>query len=146
MPPLTILFLRAAFSYLLAGFALGAILSVERGVHVAQVIWKLWPLHVEFLVFGFLVQLSMGVAFWILPRFLTGALRGNELPAVAAFCLINAGVLLCGFAPVFGLPLVLGLAGKICQLAAVVCFAVHAWPRVYKSDDICRGESSKTAS
>lgn len=146
MPPLSILFVRASFIYLLIGFAAGAALSLQRGMPFQQAIWKLWSVHVEFLVFGWMVQLAMGVAFWILPRFFAGPPRGNERPMWAAFYLLNLGVCFCGLAPAAGLPLFLSLAGRSCELLSAVCFAVHAWPRVRKSDDICRADKGETAS
>ena len=55
--------------------------------------------HVEFVLVGWTVQLTMGVAFWILPRFEGGASRGAVAYAWLAFVLVNAGVLLTAAAP-----------------------------------------------
>jgi len=49
--------------------------------------------HVEFLLIGWTVQLTMGVAFWILPRFEGGTSRGAVGYAWLAFVLLNAGVI-----------------------------------------------------
>lgn len=48
------------------------------------------PPHVEFMLIGWTVQLTMGVAFWILPRFEGGVSRGAVGYAWFAFVLLNA--------------------------------------------------------
>ena len=56
----------------------------NKGVPISPYIWTLLPSHIEFLLIGWTVQLALGVAFWILPRWQTQ--RGDVRPAWAAFC------------------------------------------------------------
>ena len=76
MPALSRWFIRASLAYLVAGFSLGAFMLVAKAF--ARHGWTglvLVP-HVEFLLLGWTMQLTMGVAFWILPRFEGGTSRG----------------------------------------------------------------------
>jgi hypothetical protein len=80
--------------------------------------------------FGWTLQLAMGVAFWILPRFARGRERGNEALAWCAFILPNAGVWLVGVGWMLGAPGWIPWLGRAVEAAAAITFAAHAWPRV----------------
>lgn len=128
MPRLSVWFIRAALFHLLLGFTIGMILLWNKGLPLPPQVWLLLPAHIEFLLLGWTVQLALGVAFWILPRFQN--LRGNTAPAWVAFVLINTGVWLVGLAPYFPITDSLRLAGRLAEGAAACAFAVHAWPRI----------------
>lgn len=130
MPRLTCWFIRAALIYLIAGFLLGALLLAQKAWPIHPALWRLLPAHVEFLVFGWVAQLTMGVAYWILPRFRPGPVRGKQGLAWLAFGLLNAGVMLAGVAPVITAPALVTLLGRSAEAGAVLAFALHAWPRV----------------
>jgi heme/copper-type cytochrome/quinol oxidase subunit 1 len=130
MPRLSCWFIRAALLYLVAGFTLGALLLFHKGITLHPLMWQLLPLHIEFLLLGWTLQLAMGVAFWILPRYLKGPERGNEFLAWLAFALINGGVLLVGIGWTFGTPPGLAFVGRLAEVGAAVAFAVHVWGRI----------------
>lgn len=152
MPRLSRLFIRAALIDLALGFTVGALLLVHKGVPLHPFIWRLLPLHIELVLFGWTAQMAMGVAFWILPKFGGGtsrgnpvshtpwgvrgaprrrsATRGNERAAWLAVGLLNVGVWLVGLTPLFELPTGVALVGRICEAVASIAFAMHAWPRV----------------
>jgi hypothetical protein len=130
MPSLSCWFIRAALVYLAAGFTLGALLLFHKGVPVYPAAWRLLPPHIEFLLLGWTLQLAMGVAFWILPRYLHGPDRGNEVLAWLAFALINAGVLMAGVGAMLGASPLISFLGRLTEAAAAVAFALHAWPRL----------------
>jgi cbb3-type cytochrome oxidase subunit 1 len=136
MPRLSRLFVRASLVYLIAGFTVGAVLLAGRALldpAAAAGLLAAGPLtraHAEFLLFGWIVQLTMGVAFWILPRFRPGPPRGNVTAAAIGFALLNAGVLMVGLGPAFALPAWLAPAGRLAEAGAAVAFALHFWPRV----------------
>lgn len=130
MPRLTRLCMRAALVYLGLGFTFGALMLADKGVPFAPWLLQLLPLHIEVLLFGWTVQMVMGVAFWIMPKFGGGTSRGREWFAWAAFGLLNTGVWLAGAGPLSGLPAVVALGGRLCEVSAAACFVVHAWPRV----------------
>lgn len=65
MPRLSVWFVRASLLYLLAEVTFGALLLANKGIAYYPPIWNLFPIHIEFLLVGWLVQLALGVAFWI---------------------------------------------------------------------------------
>lgn len=130
MPKLSVYFIRAALFYLLGGFTMGALLLIQKGLPFAAEIWLLRPLHIEAVIFGWMLQLVMGVAFWMMPRFAEAPFRGDERPAWLAFGCLNLGIWanLASFL-VPGAEL-LGLAGRALEVLAIVLFARHLWPRI----------------
>lgn len=130
MPRLSAWMIRASLIYLFTGFIFGALLLIHKGIPLSAILWSLLPAHIDFLLFGWMVQLVMGMAFWILPRFSREPRRGSVWLAWLAFALVNAGILLVGFGPLAGLPPVAALLGRFAQAGAGLAFAAHAWPRV----------------
>ena len=129
MPRLSFLAVRLALIYLLLGFTLGAVMLANEGISITPRIEQLLPVHVEFLLIGFIVQLAMGVAFWILPRF-TGGSRGNIKLAWLAIITLNIGVLLVSFQVLPGVPLAVLLLGRFLECTAGISFVLNAWVRV----------------
>ncbi len=139
MPRLSVWLIRTALIYLAAGFTFGALLLFHKGVPLTPSMWRLLPAHIEFVLIGWTMQLAMGVAFWILPRFARGTARGDERWVWAAYMLLNAGVLAVGLGQAFGLPASYPLLGRSCELLSVVnyipekldqccCFCLaHLW-------------------
>jgi hypothetical protein len=116
--------------HLLLGFALGAVLLANRGVPIHPALAWLRPAHAELLLIGWTVQLAMGVAFWILPRFRPGPERGDERPAWAAWALLNLGVLTAAMGAAALDSGTVIVVGRSAEALAAVAFARHAWPRV----------------
>lgn len=130
MPQLSIWFIRASLAYLTLGFTFGGLMLFNKGVPLHPSLWSLLPAHIEFVLFGWTVQLVFGMAFWILPRFPNPPVRGNEKLAWAAFILINSGIWLLALAS-FGLGGAwLTFVGRLAEASGILCFAIHAWPRV----------------
>jgi hypothetical protein len=129
MPRLTVWFIRASMLYLLAGFTLGALMLAQDGISYDPGIFAALPVHMEFLLVGWLVQLAMGVAFWIFPRFGWGRprSRGNERLIWVSFWSLNAG--LCLFILEPWLPVML-LVARLAEVAAVIVYAFGTWRRI----------------
>jgi hypothetical protein len=128
MPRLSTWFIRASLLYLATGFTLGALMLANKGVRLDPLFWRLLPAHIEVLLVGWIAQLAMGVAFWILPRFQSS--RGDVRPAWVAFALLNGGLLLVALGTLAGASPWTMLAGRLAEVAAVAAFALNAWPRV----------------
>jgi hypothetical protein len=128
MPRLSAWFVRAALIYLTLGFTFGGLMLANKGIPLHPLLWRLLPAHVEFLLFGWTVQLAFGVAFWILPRWQT--LRGDVRPAWVAFILLNLGIWLVVLTGWFNWAAWWLVVGRLLEAAAVAVFALHAWPRV----------------
>ena len=137
VPRLSVLMIRTALAYLATGFLVGALLLIHRAVPLENWLHRLVPLHIEYLLLGCLVQLALGVAFWVLPRFRSGAERGQEAPAWVAFALLNLGIQTVAIGGAAGGPSTLGLLGRCVEGLAAGAFALHAWPRmkVFRSED-----------
>ena len=130
MPRLSVWFIRSALCYLAIGVLAGAVLLVNRGVFLGAWVLRLLPVHIEFLLMGWTVQLALGVAFWILPRFRSGAERGRERLAWVSYGLLNLGVMAAGVGPAIGFPPAAPLLGHTAEALAAAAFSLHAWPRV----------------
>lgn len=130
MPRLSVWLVRTALGYLAIGLLAGAVLLINRGVLLGSWVMHLRPVHIEFLLMGWTVQLALGVAFWILPRFRAGSERGREGFVWLAYGLLNAGVLAAALGRALDLPAAVPLLGHAGEALAAGAFALHAWPRV----------------
>lgn len=130
MPKLSVWFIRASLIYLLLGFTLGGLILFHKGVPLHPIVWRFYPSHVDFMLFGWTAQLIMGVAYWILPRLLHPPKRGNPYLTWFVFWVFNLGIWINLLAS-----LILRLAwlepvGDILIVLGVGVFLVQAWPRV----------------
>lgn len=125
---------RTALAQLALGFTFGALLLANKGLPVHPALWRLLPAHIELLMLGWTLNLALGVAYWILPRYKQGPARGESWPVAIAYGLLNGGVLAVCVAPWLGLPGavagVVTLAGRLAEAAAAALFALHAFGRI----------------
>lgn len=130
MPRLSVWMIRAALLYLGVGFTFGASILFNKGVPYDPFVWRWLPVHIEFLIIGWMVQLALGVAFWILPRHTHEPKRGNERAFWLAAAVFNAGILAVGLS--YGLGLGSGwlFSGRLMELLAALLFALNLWPRI----------------
>ncbi len=128
MSTLSVWYVRTSMLYLMAGFTLGLLLLINKGIPFYPMIWRLLPAHIEFLLIGWTLQLALGIAFWILPRF--GTRRGNVKLAWLAYLLFNVGIWLTVLGYWWSSRWGMIWAGRILETCAAAAFAVHAWPRV----------------
>ena len=130
MPAISVWFIRCSLAYLGVGFTIGSVILFNKAVPVIPSAWNFLPMHIEFLLLGFVLQLTMGVAFWIFPRLQTLTDRGHEKKAAWAFVFLNVGIWICAVSP-FILVSYLPFIGRIFQTVAVILFILNLWPRVY---------------
>ncbi len=129
MPRLSCYFIRSALLFLAAGFTLGAIMLGNKGFPIFPGILALLPIHIEFLLIGWFVQLAFGVAYWILPRFGKVSSRGNPGVAWFSFGLLNLGILsvVLGF---FLPSSSLAILGRLMESFGTIAFIFAVWKRV----------------
>jgi hypothetical protein len=133
MPRLSTYFVKSALICLAVGFTIGGLILASKASSVVSgTVWLSFPAHIVILLNGWLIQLALGVAYWILPR-IQGSERGRRRWAWAAFWAMQTGLGLTALS-------LLGMwwsgmntlftPGVMLQAAAVGLFIVHAWPRI----------------
>lgn len=133
-------FIKAGLAWLLLAFLAGATLLVSKalGYHLAG---TFAIQHAHFAGVGWLVNMVIGVAFWMFPldreRFPSTRGRYPRAASHAIFGLLNGGLILrTTIEPVFDLghtsPLVAGLLAiaAIAQVGAIGLFVLVIWSRV----------------
>ncbi|MCL5097375.1 MAG: hypothetical protein M1608_07585 [Candidatus Omnitrophica bacterium] len=128
MPRFSVWGTRLALLYFLAGFTIGALILINKAAPLHPAIWSLLPLHIEFLLMGWIVQLVFAVGYWIFPRFKFEPKRGRPGFAWVALGLLNAGIGSLTLASVSGQPAWV-LIGRVLEVGAVVVFAAQLWLR-----------------
>ena len=99
MPCLSVLLVRTALCWLAAGVAMGALLLASKAAPLPAGVFRLFHMHSEAVLIGWMVQLAMGVAWWILPkfprlpergpssdRFVSSIVRNSRRVFVGAYC------------------------------------------------------------
>ena len=130
MPFLSVLLVRTALCWLAAGVAMGALLLASKAAPLPAGVFRLFHMHSEAVLIGWMVQLAMGVAWWILPKYPRLPERGPAAPVWAAWLLLNIGVVLAGIGRSVGAPDGVVVAGRVAELLAAAACAVAAWPRI----------------
>lgn len=133
MPKLSVWMVRASLIHMGIGFLFGALILYHKGIPLYGWVWHLLTPHIEMMIFGWTMQLVMGVAFWILPRFASeghphGRYGRTDL-AWWSFIMLNAGVICASLGGWFAEAEPV-LIGRLLILVAVAFFAVVIWPRV----------------
>ncbi|RMF54558.1 MAG: hypothetical protein D6748_16280 [Calditrichaeota bacterium] len=135
MPLLSIYIIRTSLIHLVTGFTLGAILLLTKTGTLPPTYWKFLPLHQEIVIFGWILQLVIGVSFWMLPR-LPENQRKREGFVWASYIFLNTGILLICLNSLFVFTLPMGILGRIFQFLAIGCYAFHIWPRIRPFGDV----------
>lgn len=132
MPQLSRYFVRSSLLCLGLGFTLGGLILTAKAGFVTPDVWGWLPAHIILLLFGWLIQLALGVSYWILPRH-SGGDRGRPRWAWGSFAAFQFGLLLVALSllgqwitPAGGLL----TPGVILLTLGVIAFAIHATPRI----------------
>jgi hypothetical protein len=132
VPRLSQYFVKSSLICFLLGFILGGLILASKGGAVSPLAWAWLPAHHMLLINGWMVQLAMGVAYWIFPRILLSE-RGRPWAAWAAFAVLQIGLALTvlSLLQVWWPPASQLLApGVALHAVAVLLYVVHLWPRV----------------
>ncbi len=139
MPHEARLFVKTALLYFVGTFAAGAILAILEASRVpVPVIWTI--LHAHLGSVGWLSNLVIGIALWMLPlnreRFPETQGRYPAWAPLLCYALLNGGLLLRLVAEPWmvsggGTPAAISFAlSGVAQMAGVIVFAAIAWQRV----------------
>ncbi len=128
MPAASIRLIRTAILHLGLGVLLGALMLATRGGVLGPEVFALLPLHREMLLFGWLVQLALGVAWWMFPKFPKGQARGFDLLPQAGWVLLNTGIVLAGLGAVTSLGLT--PPGRILEVLGIGLVVGGLVPRI----------------
>ena len=129
MPVLARWYLKTALLYLTLGVVFGALILWHKGSPLPGA-WQMLTPHIASVTWGWLLLLTWGVAYWILPRW--GQERPRGWLAGAAYVCLNAALWLMALAPWLSAAWLNAASGAL-QAVACLAFVLHAWPRVRKS-------------
>jgi hypothetical protein len=134
MPKLSVWLVRASLVYMGIGFLFGSLILHHKGIPIYPWTWKLLNPHIEVMIYGWTMQFAMGIAFWILPRFMGQGRYGKTYLGWWSFGLLNTGLALAVFEGWYTIG-VLTTVGRVFILAGVIAFVVMMWPRVKPLSD-----------
>lgn len=134
MPAISRLFIKAALISFLLGMLGGGVLLLYKAVTDQTVPPSLVIIHTHLLTVGFLVNMVIGVAYWMFPR--PTAVPTRDVAATVMFWSLNGGLVLRFLTEPFVdqsggalLRLILGFSGVL-QAAASIIFVAIIWRRV----------------
>ena len=136
MPPLTRLFVKTAFVFLVLALLSGLLITLRPLIAAIPWVSGLTPVYFHLFMVGWVTQLIIGVAYWMFPKYTRAQPRGHDWLAWATYWLLNAGLMLRVVAepalaanplPLWSWLLVLSAA---CQWLGGMAFVVNTWPRV----------------
>lgn len=128
MPRLSVWMVRLSLISLALGTTVGGSLLAS----VASVVphrAALRALHLDLMLFGWLVQFVLGVAYWMLPRHAAKAERGSAAAAWAAFALFQCGLWLTVVGQVFPPYGTVPAVGRQILVVATFVFVWLLWSR-----------------
>ena len=136
MPKLARWFIKAGMIYFLISFIMAVLLKAGGLFQLPTIFMTLQPVYFHLFMVGWVTQMIIGVSYWFFPRYRKGQPRGREQFGLAAFWLLNAGLVL----RIIGEPMSVvdpGVAaGTMLVLSAVLqwlggaSYVVMIWPRV----------------
>jgi heme/copper-type cytochrome/quinol oxidase subunit 1 len=127
MPTLSQWTVKLSLVHFVLGIVLGATMLAAKAGFGDLGLLNHRATHIHLMFFGWLVQLVVGVGYWILPKFSDGPKRGTPRLAAASIVVLNVGAV-CGTASPW-VPL-LGMTGWTLETIACGLFAAHVWPRI----------------
>jgi hypothetical protein len=144
MPTLSRCFLRGGLLYLAIGVIPGGLILLQKGTGWFPTLWVLLPAHTYLVLIGGLSQCTLGVCYWIFPRFGGGASRGNTTLAWCSYITLNAALGLVVLHPLLqvlygdGAAHVAFASAGTLQVLAALTFVWHIWPRIRPSATVAR--------
>lgn len=122
--------IRLSLIYLVLGITMGSLMLIQKAYPVYPAVWMLLPVHIEVTIFGWIIQLTLGTAYWMLPRFLNGKPRGDSALAYVMIALLNLGIIFVITDNLLAVTFPFRLAGRILEAGAVIVFVSLHWNRI----------------
>jgi hypothetical protein len=124
------LLIKSSLIYLILGVLFGALMLINKAIPINAAVWALLPVHIELMIFGWIIQFTLGVAYWILPRYLKGEARGNRFLAYIMVMVLNLGIWLMVVAEFTAINDYLHLIARGLEFLAVLLFISLHWKRI----------------
>ena len=121
--------IRMSLIYMIIGMILGAGMFAAKVYPAFAEFWLYQPLHIEFLLIGWTLQLFLGMAYWILPRNPMDPIRGPEWMIWFVLIILNLGIIVFSLSSVYSFGS-LDYIGRIFELLSFIVFVKLMWPRI----------------
>jgi hypothetical protein len=122
--------IKLSFLYFLTGGVIGLFILWSKVDTAYNWAWQWFSIHLDYMLFGWFLQFALGVAYWILPRYMTKPVRGPEQPVWLGMYMLNIGLLAITLGPFFLRNLNLLFPGRILIAGGALTLAAVILPRV----------------
>ena len=136
MPTLSRWFIKIGMLYFVMGLSIGVVMLLQPALDWSPRLLLLRPVYLHFLFIGWVIQIIMGVGYWMFPKYTKENPRGNENLGWAVLILLNVGLILRGI----GEPMMIIEPGttygwmlaiaSMCLLFAGWGFIFNTWGRI----------------
>ncbi len=136
MPPITRRFIKTGLVFFVLAMIAGILVAARPVFDLPAPVGALTPIYFHLFMVGWVLQLIMGIAYWMFPKYSRERPRGYDGLMWAAYGLLNLGLVLRVIAePMATLqtdPLWrwLLVASAVSQWLAALAFTGNMWPRV----------------
>lgn len=136
MPLLSRTFIKAGLIYFIVGLTAGVLTVGQTVLNLPSAFGVLYPVYIHLLMVGWVMQLIIGVVYWMFPKYSKERPRGSDRLGWTVFGLLNAGLILRAIGeplntlqPGWHLGWTLAISA-ILQLVAGWAFILNTWGRV----------------
>jgi len=136
LPLLSRLFIKAGLIYFVVGLSAGVLTVAQPVLHLPAFFVLIYPVYVHLLMVGWVMQLIIGVVYWMFPKYSKAQPRRSEALGWIVFGLLNVGLILRAIGeplnalkPEWQLGWTLAISAVL-QLLAGWGFVVNTWDRV----------------
>lgn len=136
MPLLTRLFIKTGLAYFAVAMLMGLALLAQPILGLPPVVGLFHPVYLHLLMVGWVLQLIIGVIYWMFPKQSKERPRGSDRLAWLVYVCLNAGLLLriageplTAARPDLGVGWTLAVSAML-QLVAGWAFIANTWGRV----------------
>lgn len=127
MPSVSSVFIRWSLVQLAIASTLGLILVVSKALGEYSWWWQFRSLHTEGMWFGWIINLVLGTAWWIMPK----RLDFPDKYGIQAFAWLSFGFMqIDWFYRLLVEPNIVPVYISLTPLVAVICFVIGIWPRL----------------